>query len=90
MTAPADPAPAPHLPHTLRLGPVHLTVSTLDGSVAFYERALGLRVHDRDERVATLGTGGEDLVVLVEEPGAAPRGRHAGLYHYALLFEERR
>ncbi|HEV2058962.1 MAG TPA: VOC family protein, partial [Solirubrobacteraceae bacterium] len=43
-----------------------------------------------DGRVATMGTGGEDLVVLVEEPGAAPGGRHAGLYHYALRFEERR
>jgi catechol 2,3-dioxygenase len=90
VTIAADDSPAPHLPATLRLGPVHLTVSTLDGSSTFYERALGLRVHDRDERVATLGTGGEDLVVLVEEPGAAPSGRHAGLYHYALRFEERR
>ncbi|HEV2776121.1 MAG TPA: VOC family protein [Solirubrobacteraceae bacterium] len=90
MTSPADPAPVPHLPATLRLGPVHLAVSTLDGSVAFYERALGLRLHDRDGNVATLGTGGEDLVVLVEAPDAAPSGRHAGLYHYALLFEDRR
>jgi catechol 2,3-dioxygenase len=37
-----------------------------------------------------MGAGGEDLLVLVEEPGAAPAGRHAGLYHYALLFETRR
>ena len=37
-----------------------------------------------------MGAGGEDLVVLVEEPGAALGGRHAGLYHYALVFEERR
>ena len=29
-------------------------------------------------------------VVLVEEAGAALGGRHAGLYHYALRFEERR
>ncbi len=78
------------LPGTLRLGPVHLTVSTLDGSIAFYERALGLRLHDRDGAVATIGAGGEDLIVLVEEPGAALGGRHAGLFHYALLFETRR
>ncbi|HEV2058612.1 MAG TPA: VOC family protein, partial [Solirubrobacteraceae bacterium] len=90
MTTAAEAGLAPALPDTLRLGPVHLTVSTLDGSIAFYEPALGLRVHDRDGRVATMGTGGEDLVVLVEEPGAAPGGRHAGLYHYALRFEERR
>ena len=90
MTSPLDAAPAPHLPATLRLGPVHLTVSTLDGSVAFYERSLGLHLHDRDGRVATMGTGAEDLVILVEAPGAAPGGRHAGLYHYALRFEDRR
>jgi len=80
----------PRLPDTLRLGPVHLTVSTLTGSIAFYERALGLRLHDRDGAVATIGAGGEDLIVLVEEPGAALGGRHAGLFHYALLFETRR
>jgi len=90
MSTPAGIAPPPRLPDTLRLGPVHLTVSTLVGSIAFYERAVGLRVHDRDSAVATMGTGGEDLVVLVEEPGAALAGRHAGLYHYALRFEERR
>ena len=90
MSCAADTVPVPYLPATLRLGPVHLTVSTLDGSIAFYERALGLRLHDRDGEVATMGTGAEDLVVLVEEPGAALGGRHAGLYHYALLFEDRR
>jgi catechol 2,3-dioxygenase len=90
MSLAADPAPAPHLPDTLRLGPVLLTVSTLDGSVAFYERALGLRLHDRDDGVAAMGAGGEDLVILVEEPRAALGGRHAGLYHYALRFEDRR
>ncbi|MGH2941731.1 MAG: VOC family protein, partial [Solirubrobacteraceae bacterium] len=80
---------APQLPDTLRLGPVHLTVSHLDGSIAFYERSVGLQQHDRDGEVATMGVGGEDLLVLVEEPGAAPGGRHAGLYHFALLFPTR-
>jgi len=89
-TADDDPALAPQLPPTLRLGPVHLTVSHLDGSIAFYERALGLQLHDRDGKVATIGTGGEDLLVLVEEAGAAPGGRHAGLYHFALLFPNRK
>jgi catechol 2,3-dioxygenase len=80
---------APVLPATLRLGPTHLTVSDLDGSIAFYERALGLQLHDRDGDTATLGAGGEALVVLIEETGAAPGGRHAGLYHFALLFDSR-
>jgi catechol 2,3-dioxygenase len=77
------------LPDTLRLGPVHLTVSDLDGSIAFYERSLGLQLHHRDDTTAALGAGGEDLVVLVGEPGASRGGRHAGLYHFALLFASR-
>jgi catechol 2,3-dioxygenase len=89
MGTAADPALAPQLPDTLRLGPVHLTVSDLDRSVAFYERSLGLRLHDRDGEIATVGAGAEDLVVLVEEAGAVPGGRHAGLYHFALLFPTR-
>jgi catechol 2,3-dioxygenase len=77
------------LPATLRLGAVHLTVADLDRSVAFYQDALGLRQHRREDPVAALGAGGEDLVVLHEEPGARLAGRHAGLYHYALLFPSR-
>ena len=38
----------PLLPHALRLGPTHLTVSDLDGSITFYEDALGLQLRDRD------------------------------------------
>ena len=77
------------LPDALRLGPVHLTVSALDRSIAFYERSLGLQLHRREADAAALGAGAEDLVVLVAEPGAASGGRHAGLYHFALLFPTR-
>jgi catechol 2,3-dioxygenase len=77
------------LPATLRLGAVHLTVSDLDRSVGFYQDALGLRVQRREDAVAALGAGGEELVVLYEQPRARPAGRHAGLYHYALLFPAR-
>jgi catechol 2,3-dioxygenase len=77
------------LPETLRLGPTHLTVSDLDGSIAFYENALGLQVHDRENGTASLGAGGEDLLVLTGEPGAELGGRSAGLYHYALLYPSR-
>jgi catechol 2,3-dioxygenase len=77
------------LPATLRLGPVHLTVTDLDGSVAFYERSIGLRTHRRRDGEAVLGAGGEDLLVLVEDPVARRAGRHAGLYHFALLHPSR-
>jgi catechol 2,3-dioxygenase len=73
------------LPATLRLGPVHLTVTELDRSVDFYERSIGLRTHRRGDGETVLGAGGEDLLVLVEQPDARRAGRHAGLYHFALL-----
>jgi catechol 2,3-dioxygenase len=72
-----------------RLGAVHLVVSDLDRSVAYYQAAIGLRLHHRDGSTAAMGAGEEDLVVLHERPGARPAGRHAGLYHYALLFPTR-
>ena len=73
------------LPATLRLGPVHLTVTDLDRSGDFYERSIGLRTHRRGDGEAVLGAGGEDVLVLVEQPDAQRAGRHAGLYHFALL-----
>jgi catechol 2,3-dioxygenase len=73
----------------VRLGPVHLTVTDLDRSVPFYEESIGLRTHRREDGSAALGAGGDDLLVLVEEPDARPPGRHAGLYHYALLYPSR-
>jgi catechol 2,3-dioxygenase len=83
------PTTAPVLPATLRLGPVQLTVTDLDRSVAFYRDAIGLRVHRREDAVAALGAGAEDLLVLVQEPQARRAGRHAGLYHVALLHPSR-
>src|SRR3954452_23257402 len=79
----------PVLPAALRLGAVELSVSDLDRSVDFYETAIGLRLHDRADGRAALGAGGEDLLVLVEAPGARPAGREAGLYHFALLHPSR-
>jgi len=77
------------LPPGLRLGAVHLTVADVDGAVAWYQRALGLRVHTHEATTAELGDGSETLVVLHEDSRARPAGRHAGLYHYALLYPTR-
>jgi catechol 2,3-dioxygenase len=77
------------LPDTLRLGAVHLTVTDLDRSIRFYEESIGLRLARRSDGEAALGAGGEDLLALVEEPSARPAGRHAGLYHFALLHPSR-
>ncbi len=73
------------LPDATRLGPVHLTVSDLVRSLAFYEEVIGLRVQDAGDESAVLG----DVLVLHEERGARRAGRHAGLYHVALLFGTR-
>jgi catechol 2,3-dioxygenase len=84
-----DPRTAPALPATLRLGAVHLTVADVDRSVAWYQDSLGLRVHRQDAGTAELGDGVETVVILHEDPAAGPAGRHAGLYHYALLYPSR-
>src|SRR5215210_8782756 len=82
-------AAAPTLPAALRLGAVHITVTDLDRSVGFYQDAIGLQLHSREGDVAAMGAGGEDLLVLHEAPEARAAGRHAGLYHFALLHPSR-
>jgi catechol 2,3-dioxygenase len=82
VSAPAEPA---ELPAATRVGAVHLSVADLGRSLAFYEHALGLRVHDRAGARAALGAGGEDLLVLTEVPGARPADGFSGLFHFALL-----
>lgn len=77
------------IPADTRLGAVHLTVADLDRSVDYYAQEIGLAVRERGEDRAALGTGGEDLLVLVEEPGAEPADGFSGLYHFALLVPER-
>src|SRR5215211_1799329 len=71
------------------MGPVHLTVSDLDRSLAYYRDAIGLRERERENGRASLG-GDDELLVLVEEPGARPSHGHTGLFHFALLVPERR
>jgi catechol 2,3-dioxygenase len=79
------------LPATLRLGPISLTVTDLERSVAWYEAALGLHLHRReaDAGVAALGDGAQDVVILHEDRAAGQPRRHSGLYHYALLYPTR-
>jgi catechol 2,3-dioxygenase len=85
----AETRSAPTLPAALRLGAVHLVVRDVDRSVAWYQEALGFRVHAREDGTAELGDGRETVVVLHEDPQARAAGRDAGLYHYALLYPSR-
>jgi catechol 2,3-dioxygenase len=77
------------LPAETRLGPVELTVTDLDRTEAFYRDVIGLQSHRRDRDGLSMGAGGEDLLVFTENPNARQAGRHAGLYHVALLFSSR-
>jgi catechol 2,3-dioxygenase len=81
--------PAPTLPDALRLGAVHLTVTHLDRSVAWYSTALGLRVHSHGLDEAQLGDGSVTSLVLHEDSQATAPRRVAGLYHVALLYPTR-
>ncbi|MDQ2983930.1 MAG: VOC family protein [Actinomycetota bacterium] len=87
LTAVAAP-PVASIPAATTMGAVHLTVTDLDRSLDYYSTAVGLGVLDRSERRAALG-GDQELLVLVEEPGARPAVGHTGLYHFALLVPER-
>ena len=82
---------APVLPAGLRLGAVHLTVTDLERSIDFYDRVIGLRaLGEPADGIARLGTADGTVVLeLREQPGARRAGRHAGLYHVALLFPDR-
>jgi catechol 2,3-dioxygenase len=88
LTAVGAPVRA-EVPPDTRMGAVYLTVADLDRSLAYYETEIGLKVHARDGDRAQLGTGGEDLLVLTEEPRAKPADGYSGLFHFALLVPER-
>jgi catechol 2,3-dioxygenase len=76
-------------PATL-LGHVSLTVADLENQLVFYQEVLGFVLHWRDGKRAGLGAGGADLLLLAEQPNVK-RYRHVtGLYHFAILFPNRR
>ena len=72
------------------IGYVSLKVASLENQIAFYQQVLGLQLHWREENKAGLGAGGADLLQLIEEPSARKYQRVTGLYHFAVLFPDRR
>ena len=72
------------------IGGVHLRVSDLERSLAFYSHVLGLDVLSSGPDSAVLGAGGRALVSLRVLPGAVQRPRRTtGLYHFAVLVPDR-
>ncbi len=70
------------------IGAVHLTVTDLARSMAFYASRLGLATHRQDARTAWLGAD-RVLLVLSENQQARHVEGTTGLYHFALLVPSR-
>lgn len=82
------------LPDETHVGTVHLQVSNLARSLAYYVDVLGLRVLLEKNGQAALGSHGRGeatLVELHENPGVRPVPRRGllGLYHFAILLPDR-
>lgn len=80
-----------------RMGHVSLTVASLDNQIAFYTEVLGFELHWREGNRAGLGapsgdltTGRADLLRLTEEPNLKRYRGVTGLYHFAVLFPNRK
>ena len=72
------------------MGYVTLTVANLENQILFYQQTLGFKLHWRDGNKAGLGAGGADLLRLTEEPNLKKYRGVTGLYHFAVLFPDRR
>ncbi|MBV1777789.1 VOC family protein [Paeniglutamicibacter sp. ABSL32-1] len=91
-TAAAEDGPSPSaLGPGLRMGPVELVTSDLDGLHRFYTEGVGLTTISSDEDDVVLGTEDTELFRLIaaDSPDAAPDDyTQAGLYHSAFLFPD--
>ena len=74
------------------VGGVRLTVSDLERSRGFYERALGLPATETDAGTLALGIDGEGPLIELTGDGAAPARPwpSTGLFHLAVLLPARR
>jgi catechol 2,3-dioxygenase len=73
-----------------KIGVVSLRVANLENQIMFYQEALGFQLHWREGNEAGLGAGGADLLHLTQEPGLRRYRGVTGLYHFAVLFPNRR
>ena len=73
-----------------QMGTISLTVANLDNQLEFYQKALGFKLHWREGNKAGLGSGGNDFLLLTQEPDLKKHRGVTGLYHVAYLFPNRR
>jgi catechol 2,3-dioxygenase len=76
-------------PATL-MGHVSLKVANLENQITFYTQVLGFKLHWREGNQAGLGAGSADLLRLTEEPNLKRYRGTTGLYHFAILFPNRK
>jgi catechol 2,3-dioxygenase len=67
------------------IGHISLKVANLENQLAFYQQAMGFRLHWREGNKAGLGAGNADLLRLTEEPDLKRYRGVTGLYHVAYL-----
>jgi catechol 2,3-dioxygenase len=72
------------------IGHISLKVADLENQLAFYQQAMGFKLHWREGNKAGLGSGNADLLRLTEEPELKRYRGVTGLYHVAYLFPNRR
>lgn len=73
-----------------QIGVVSLRVADLENQITFYRQALGFQLHWHEGNQAGLGAGGADLLHLKQEPDLKHYRGVTGLYHFAVLFPNRR
>ena len=79
------------LPDGAHVGRTALCVTDLEELTEFYREVVGLEVLTRGRTTATLGSGGESLLVLEADEDALARPRTGtGLYHNAFRVPSRR
>ncbi len=72
------------------VGAVTLTVANLENQIRFYQQALGLKLQSQEGNKATLGSDSTALLNLIEEPNLKKYRGVTGLYHFAILFPNRK
>lgn len=65
-------------------GAIHLNITNLEKSLAFYTKIVGLKVRKNENKVAELGTEDNTLVVLHETATTKFKKGYSGLYHFAI------
>jgi catechol 2,3-dioxygenase len=73
----------------VRIGAVHVTVTSLEQSLAFYRDVLGLAARVENHE-AVFSAGGAGLLRLTERPDLRAPSYGPGLFHFALLVPSRR